>query len=351
MSELIAIDLSLRLMCLGQLLLFICLAVWQLIRRRKANAEQLLLVCLLFCCACAVLLTGNYRPPWMLGLRPVLLAFTDALPFIFWAYGALSLTELARPIRLQSWWGLGLGIYLVWHAYFFVFLDGRGIYHDVIHWLAVIASCHLVYLCISRWRDDLVDSRRRKRAMLFVTACAVMAIYIASEISGTIFMRSAIGSISGAGLLLALSTAIGLFSLTETSKHQTQNPAEEQSASPVVAANDIPKQYQALYQELIQFIDKQGFTEPRLTLTRLAERLGTQEHRLRTLINQSLGYRNFSNYLNDHRLPLACDLLIKQPDLTITDLAYDMGYGSITSFNRAFKEAYGVSPSGYRLQN
>lgn len=351
MSELIAIDLSLRLMCLGQLLLFICLTGWPLVRHRRVDNERLLLIALLFCCACALILTGNYRPPWMLWLRPVLLAFTDALPFVFWAYGVLSLTDLARPIRLQSWWGLGVGIYLIWHAYFFIFLEGRGIYHDVIHWLAVIAGCHLAYLCISQWRDDLVDSRRRLRAMLFLSACAVMAIYIASEISGTIFMRSAIGSITGAGLLLALSTTLGVFWLIETSNDQAQASVTEPSSASRVTANEIPEQYQSLYRALKQFMDNQGFTEPRLTLTRLAERLDTQEHRLRILINQSLGYRNFSNYLNDHRLPLACESLIKQPDLAITNLAYDLGYGSITSFNRAFKEAYGVSPSHYRLQN
>ncbi|QFU74416.1 AraC family transcriptional regulator [Halioglobus maricola] len=350
MPELVAIDFSLRLMCLGQLLLFICLAAWQPVRHRRVDAERLLLICLLFCCTCALLLTGNYRPPWILQLRPVLLAFTDALPFVFWAYGALSLSDLARPIRLQSWWGLVGGIYLIWHAYFFIVLEGQGIYHDVNHWLAVVAGCHLVYLCIGQWRDDLVDARRRLRAMLIISACAVMAIFITSEISGAIFMRSEIGSITGAGLLLSLSTALGVFFLTEANRDQEPKSEAEPSPALAVTASEIPVQHQALYQQLIAFMNDQGFTESRLTLTRLAERLNTQEHRLRSLINQCLGYRNFSNYLNDHRLPLACKLLTENEDLAITDLAYDLGYGSISSFNRAFKESYGVSPSSYRAQ-
>jgi AraC-like DNA-binding protein len=175
----------------------------------------------------------------------------------------------------------------------------------------------------------------------------------------------------GAALFLTLSTLLGVYALTTQISPHTRSDQPSASQSELSNAFDsdpsqaltpderlsllghvqVPEAYQDLYRRLSLFMQAQGFTESGLTLTRLADRLDSQEHRLRILINQSLGYRNFSHYLNDYRLPLACELLLNKPQLPITELAYDMGYGSITSFNRAFKEAHCVSPSIYRAQN
>jgi AraC-like DNA-binding protein len=286
----------------------------------------------------------------MMHSRPILLAFIDGLPFIFWAYSLLILTDLRSLFRLQSWWGAGVIAYLVWHCYFFVMMEGRGPFHDVIHGVAVLAVCHVIYLCISQWRDDLVTARRRIRAVFLIAASAILSMYAASEISGFTFMRSAWGSLVGASLFLLLSTMIGIFCLSDLSTDKQDILLKSKSKRQLKSKGVVPEQYQELYQQLSSFMDDKGYTESRLTLSRLAEHLGTQEHRLRALINQGLGYRNFSNYLNDHRLPLGCEWLLEQPVLPVTEIAYRLGYGSITSFNRAFKVTYGQAPSDYRNQ-
>jgi AraC-like DNA-binding protein len=77
------------------------------------------------------------------------------------------------------------------------------------------------------------------------------------------------------------------------------------------------------------------------------------EHQLRKLINRHLGYRNFSSFLNFHRIGEAKNHLVdpefvRTPVLTI---AMDLGYGSIGPFNRAFKESTGLTPTEYRSRN
>ena len=72
----------------------------------------------------------------------------------------------------------------------------------------------------------------------------------------------------------------------------------------------------------------------------------------RELINKHLGFRNFSGFLNSYRLPIACSQLedltnIRKPILTI---ALELGYGSIATFNRAFKAKTGKTPKEYRSQ-
>ena len=54
-----------------------------------------------------------------------------------------------------------------------------------------------------------------------------------------------------------------------------------------------------------------GYRQEGLTIGRLAEQLGTQEYRLRRLINRRLGYRNFNEYLNDYRIREARALLVR----------------------------------------
>lgn len=54
-------------------------------------------------------------------------------------------------------------------------------------------------------------------------------------------------------------------------------------------------------------------------------------------------------YLNRKKIDRAYHLL-HQTDLRISDLAYDLGFESLTTFNRVFKQQTGKSPSEYRAQ-
>ena len=76
------------------------------------------------------------------------------------------------------------------------------------------------------------------------------------------------------------------------------------------------------------------------------------EHLLRKLINQGLGYRNFSDFLNHYRIEDAASRLAdpSQAHLPILTIALDAGYASLAPFNRAFKEKMEQTPSDYRRQ-
>lgn len=55
----------------------------------------------------------------------------------------------------------------------------------------------------------------------------------------------------------------------------------------------------------------------------------------------------FCDYLNYRRLRAAEDLLAKS-ELSITELALQAGFPSISTFNRIFKQKHGITPSAYR---
>ncbi len=95
---------------------------------------------------------------------------------------------------------------------------------------------------------------------------------------------------------------------------------------------------------------EQVWKEEGLTIASLALRAGIPETQLRRLINDCLGYRNFPSYVNAHRIAAAKNRLANPTEarVSISAIAYDIGFASLGPFNRAFKEEAGVSPSEWR---
>lgn len=85
-----------------------------------------------------------------------------------------------------------------------------------------------------------------------------------------------------------------------------------------------------------------------LTLDILAEDLHISKFHISHLLNQKLGI-SFSAYLNNIRIHRACFLLNKSEN-KISDISEEVGFGSIRSFNRAFKNVMNMTPIEYRNQ-
>jgi AraC-like DNA-binding protein len=78
----------------------------------------------------------------------------------------------------------------------------------------------------------------------------------------------------------------------------------------------------------------------------LARELGLPEHRLSFLVKAGFG-RGVRQLLNEHRVAEA-QALLAGSDQPVSQVAFDVGFNSLPSFNRVFKAATGLSPSDYR---
>jgi AraC-like DNA-binding protein len=98
--------------------------------------------------------------------------------------------------------------------------------------------------------------------------------------------------------------------------------------------------------------DGKIYREEGLSIAVLSGKLGIPEYRLRRLINQQLGHRNFSTFVNGYRLAEAMAALADpgQSEVPILTIALDTGFGSIGPFNRAYKAHVGLTPTEYRRQ-
>jgi AraC-like DNA-binding protein len=58
---------------------------------------------------------------------------------------------------------------------------------------------------------------------------------------------------------------------------------------------------------------------------------------------------NFTDYLSRVRIEKAKNLLLN-PNLRVSEIAFEVGFQSLTHFNRVFKKLLGQSPTDYRAQ-
>nr|MCS3815512.1 ABC-type antimicrobial peptide transport system permease subunit/AraC-like DNA-binding protein [Mucilaginibacter sp. X4EP1] len=91
------------------------------------------------------------------------------------------------------------------------------------------------------------------------------------------------------------------------------------------------------------------YLDAELTSNSLAKKLGISIHELSRIINTGLR-KNFNDFVNEFRIK---DVALKMKDpaydrITLLGIAYDCGFNSKTTFNRAFKENTGKSPAEYK---
>jgi AraC-like DNA-binding protein len=201
------------------------------------------------------------------------------------------------------------------------------------------------------WRgrdDDLIEERRALRTRLVGAVGAFVLLTNIVEIA----VFSGFGperwrSLLQAGiLLLTLALCAAMFGIRQPALLGAVRRSVGQTRPE--PAEDDP-----LAARLTAFMESEkAHRDEGLTIAGLAARLGEQEYRLRRVINGQLGHRNFAQFLNGYRLAEVKAALAdpSQKDVPILTIALDAGFGSLGPFNRAFREAEGITPTEYRAR-
>ena len=95
-------------------------------------------------------------------------------------------------------------------------------------------------------------------------------------------------------------------------------------------------------------VTQKVYTEPELSLTDLAKKLGTNASVLSKAINKSFGM-NFNDFINYYRVQGIIEKLKagEHKTQTLISIAYDCGFNSKATFNRAFKKVTGTIPKDF----
>jgi len=213
---------------------------------------------------------------------------------------------------------------------------------------------------VAHWRQDLVEARRQLRSIFIgLGGTYILMVTFVELVLG---LKSAPLLLEVAhSLLLALlllSTAAWLILISPQGLLASLDiplPADQHNEPINPDSDKVPETLSLTEKSWLQSLRghmeaEYGYRNNELSIGKLGERLSIPEHQLRRLINKHLGYRNFNDFLNRYRIGEAAKRLAdpEQERLPILTIALEVGYSSLTPFNRAFKVQYQQTPSEYR---
>jgi AraC-like DNA-binding protein len=202
---------------------------------------------------------------------------------------------------------------------------------------------------IASWSSDLVEGRRRVRVFIVSTAALYGGLNAVLQISlsgGGTEIANTMNSAALATVVVAISIAMMRVDGTDLFPAPREIQADASEVAIVESGAD-----QKLVDALMRLMgDERIYRHDNVTIGTLATKLAIPEYRLRRLINQRLGYRNFNVFLNEHRIAEAKAALAdpSQAEVPVITIAMDAGFQSLGPFNRAFKATTGVTPTEYR---
>lgn len=211
-------------------------------------------------------------------------------------------------------------------------------------------ALHAGSVILRGWSGDLVEGRRRFRALLLALACLFVLLEVGVAFTyrltrDPVWLELAVGRTYG-GLIMAL-LSLALAALMLRPDPAVFGTPRRPVATPDTRAEAADRQ---LLGRLEALMAAEGWRREGLAIGDLARELDVPEHRLRRLINQRLGHRNFADFVNGHRIEAAKRRLADPAEArtTVAAIAFDLGYGSLGPFNRAFRAATGATPTEWR---
>ena len=302
------------------------------------------------------------RPFAWWGLLVLALSGGTSVVFWLWARAAFDDDFVIRP----------------WHGALWAVITGLQFY--VAGWsvwpafdLAIDRTLSLTYLglallaaaqTLATWRTDLVAGRRRLRLVVLIGTSAFIVIGAAANFFPTPGMS---GSAMSGPSMASVANVVGLFVLVGLSAWNLLRAADSQEgsillpatgdasgAARAVARDRAGKPLQiepALLRRLEQLMAvERAYRREGLTIGSLSAELRVPEYRLRQLINEGLGHRNFNAFLNRYRIEEAKVALAdpEQREVPVLTIAMDAGFQSVGPFNRAFRAATDLTPTEFR---
>ena len=225
-----------------------------------------------------------------------------------------------------------------------------------------------IFWIVVEWSSDLIESRRRTRFLFLLLAsvnmlCAglLQRILIPVDQIDNYFIHMLLITVYTLLVSFVLVRSLGSNSarLLESPSDSSQYDVKKIETRTTVRESEHTKDGYRGESELTMnslhglINDEHVYRLRDISVRSLADELRLPEYRLRKLIHEGLGFRNFNAFLHHFRIGEACEMLsdpnlIRTPILTI---ALTVGYQSISTFNRAFREVMGEAPSAYRSRN
>ena len=93
--------------------------------------------------------------------------------------------------------------------------------------------------------------------------------------------------------------------------------------------------------------EEEFYKDEKASLSVLSSKINSSNHYVSQVINEKMG-KTYFELLAQYRIDEACRLLKSDEQLTVEQVAFDVGYNSKSAFNKKFKEIKGETPREFR---
>ena len=205
--------------------------------------------------------------------------------------------------------------------------------------LAFVAAT--IVTCLRGREADLVEPRRRLRGWFAIGLAAIVALVLVTELATGWLVPAHVETAGMLGMLIA-ALLVNLVLLRANPAFELDGSTHPRPIAPPPATDPVLSELDRLMTE------ERLYAEHDLRIADVAVRLRIPEYRLRRAINGNLGYRNFNQFVNAHRIREASRRLLSERHLPILSIALDVGFRSLSSFNQSFRATHAKNPTEFR---
>lgn len=180
--------------------------------------------------------------------------------------------------------------------------------------------------------------------------------YILTGITATSFLLFPAHYLESDALIVVLSVINGCFSVfyfiySYRHPEYTQNVIHGPKAARVRNLIPVDIDPDHIMMNLSELMETSGiYRKPSITIQTVSNLLGISSNHLSFLLNDR-GGENFRTFINRYRIEEAKKLLLQNPEKTVLEIAFSVGFNSKTAFNTTFTKTAGCSPTAYRKNN
>lgn len=360
------------LMLLGALQGFIMSGLLFFARKRPARDRLLAVLILLIAMACLNLYIAQARWPDAIPLFRFLMNFVPLIivmplgPLIYFYVrssldATFTITHWHRPHfysaiidivpQLAAMVFVG-GVLAGWLANkpqpWTIFIDTYNVYSDIPRWLSTTIYVYLSYRYLSVVKTDNEKRLRwiKQFLQVFLVFQVIWFIYLVPYVIPryTDWLLNKVGWYPVYIPLVVLIYYLGIKGYMMTAEETTAIQKAVASPAPIPASvieEAVPLLIKAMEQDKL-------YLNPELNLPLLAQHTQLPQKTISAVLNQHL-QKSFNEFVNEYRIATFKEKIAaaQQEQFTILSLAFDSGFNSLPTFQRAFRNNTGMSPREY----
>lgn len=138
---------------------------------------------------------------------------------------------------------------------------------------------------------------------------------------------------------------------------ETDSPKQEETNPTITLTLDTTTvmkktnelNYEKIEEKLKEWMSGKGYLHPSLTIQEMSKEIGINRTYLSNFINETY-QTNFNGWINGLRIEEAKQRMITNPDLSLAEIAEQIGFADLAHFSKQFKAKEGCSPSSWKKE-